>query len=325
MNTVLAGIRPTSKLHIGNYLGVVKGMLELQKDPTYFTFYMVADLHAITTPYNADRLKDSVHSIVTNYLAAGLDPEKSTLFVQSMVPQHAELAFLLSTAITVARMRHLPTFKEKVKQHPDHVTMALLNYPILMAADILAYKANKVPVGADQAPHIEVSREIARKMNAIYGTTFPEPEMYSTKGASVPSLTGEGKMSKSVEGSHINLVDDFDTIKSCLARMPTDSGKGNRVPDNGPVANLLKFVELFQGVEQRKEYESIYTTSGIRYKDLKENLASAIHTDLEPFQTRHNDLSKKPAFVKDVISDGAKKAAVVAEKTLSEVKEKMGF
>src|SRR3972149_11290964 len=157
---VLSGIRATGRLHLGNYLGAVKGMLELQKNPEYETFYMVADLHTLTTPYDKNTLSQSVRDVIIDYLSAGLDPEKSALFVQSHVSEHLELAYYFSTVTTVAKMQHLPTFKEKVKQYPEHVTMALLNYPVLMAADILIYKAELVPVGIDQEPHLEGAREI---------------------------------------------------------------------------------------------------------------------------------------------------------------------
>src|SRR3989338_5862260 len=272
---VLSGIRATGRLHLGNYLGAVKGMLELQNDPEYETFYMVADVHTITTPYNVEELRRARREVIIDYLAAGLDPEKSVIFQQSEIPEHFELAFLLSSITTIAKMQHLPTFKEKVKQYPHHSTMALLNYPVLMAADILVYKAELVPVGIDQEPHLEVAREIARKMNERYGLDLPEPERFATLGEYIPSLTGEGKMSKSVEGSYINLVDDLDSIKSKLAKAPTDSGKGGQVPKEGGVASLLAFVGLFQGKEKREEYEKQYIEQGIRYKELKEELAEA--------------------------------------------------
>ena len=179
--TVLSGIRATGRLHLGNYLGAVKGMLELQNDPQYQTLYMVADVHALTTPFDVQQLKINRREVIIDYLAAGLDPEKSIIFQQADVSEHLELAFYLSSVVTIARMQHLPTFKDKVKQYPQHATMALLNYPILMAADILVYKAGLVPVGIDQEPHLEVAREIARKMNQDYGLDFPEPVRFSTK------------------------------------------------------------------------------------------------------------------------------------------------
>lgn len=322
---VLSGIRATGGLHLGNYLGAVEGMLELQDNPEYETFYMVADGHAVTTPYDVEELRRNRKEVVIDYLAAGLDPEKSVLFLQADVPEHYELAFYFSSVMTIARMQHLPTFKEKVKQYPESANMALLNYPVLMSADILAYKADSVPVGIDQEPHLEVAREVARKMNSKYGMDFPEPKRFATKGEYVPSLTGEGKMSKSVEGSYINLADSLDEIKKKLAGVPTDSGKSEIVPSNGGVANLLTFVELFQGKERRKEYEDQYVSSGVRYGELKNELADAVYEELKPIQEKRRELESNPEYVDQVIKDGVEKARVIARKTVKEVKEKMGL
>ena len=322
---VLSGIRATGRLHLGNYLGAVKGMLELQNNSEYETFYMVADAHTLTTPYDVAELRQNRREVILDYLAAGLDPAKSVLFQQAEVSEHFELAFYFSAVTTIAKMQHLPTFKDKVKQYPQHSTMALLNYPILMAADILVYKAGLVPVGIDQEPHIEVAREIARSMNQKFGTDLPEPKRFATKGEYVPSLQGAGKMSKSVEGSFINLTDDLATIEQRLATAPTDSGKGQKVPSEGGVANLLTFVELFQGAERRKAYEQQYTGEGIRYKDLKAELARAIFAELQPIQQRRAELEADPARVDQIIADGAERARAVARETLNEVKTKIGL
>lgn len=324
---VLAGMRPTNLLHIGNLYGAAKGMVALQEDPDYETLYMVVDLHATTTPFDAKTLRETTRNVVLDYLAIGLDPEKSAIFIQSdLADLHAQLAFYFSSAVTVARMQHLPTFKEKVKQHPGNVTMALLNYPVLMAADILIYKAEKVPVGLDQEPHIEVAREIARKMNSEYGLDFPEPKRFTVEGGEyIPSLTGEGKMSKSVEGSYISLTDNPETIKKRLAGAPTDSGKGDKVPTSGGVANLLALVELFEGKAKREKYEKDYMSSGIKYSGLKEDLAEAIYKELEPIQARRKELEGKPEYVDKVLKEGAAKARKVAEATVSEVRKVMGL
>jgi tryptophanyl-tRNA synthetase len=322
---VLQGMRPTGRLHLGNYLGTAKGMLALQEDPEYETYYMVADLHAITTPFDPKTIMSDARSIIMDYLSVGLDPEKSILFQQSQVPQHSELAFYFSSVVTVARMQHLPTFKEKVKQHPDNVTMALLNYPILMASDILLYKASMVPVGLDQESHMEVTREIARKMNEKYGTDFPQPQRFKTEGEYVPSLTGEGKMSKSVEGSYISLNDDLETIKAKLAKAPTDSGKGSLEKMSPGVSALLTFVQLFQGKDRRKAYEADYERGGIRYGDLKTELAEAIYKELQPIQEKRKEFEKDPQKVGKIIAEGNEKARAVASETVKEVREKMGL
>ncbi|PIR63078.1 MAG: tryptophan--tRNA ligase [Candidatus Pacebacteria bacterium CG10_big_fil_rev_8_21_14_0_10_42_12] len=324
-NRVLSGIRATGRLHLGNYLGAVKGMLALQDDPDIHPLFMVADAHTITTPYDVEELKTNRREVLIDYLAAGLDPERSILFLQSMVPGHYELAFLFSSVVSIARMQHLPTFKDKVRQYPEHATMALLNYPVLMSADILLYQANLVPVGIDQEPHLEVSRYIARKMNEQYGTSFPEPKRFATKGEYVPSLQGEGKMSKSVAGSFINLTDTESEILDRLKAAPTDGGTGKVGTMPQGVRNLLTFVELFEGTDAMKEYEQLYENDGIRYGDLKKRLATAIFQELEPIQERRSELVKDTAFVDGVIETGATKAQVLAEETLAEVREKMGL
>ena len=345
---VLSGIRATGRLHLGNYLGAVKGMLELQDNPEYETLYCVVDLHATTTPYDPKTLPQNTRSVILDYLACGINPAKSTLYIQSdLADLIAQLSFYFSTVETVARMQHLPTFKEKVKQHPQNVTMALLNYPILMAADILIYKAGLVPVGIDQEPHLEIAREIARKMNEIYGTDFPEPVRFATKGQYVPGLTGEGKMSKTVEGSSIFLTDTLDQIRNKVAKIPTDSG-------GGPGANIKEFgnesdpkkienfkkthttvqkgvyalfdlVGLFQGDTLMLKYQQDYVTKGVRYSEIKSNLSEAIYKELQPIQERRKYFEKNPKEVDKIIKEGGQKARKIAEETVKEVKEKMGF
>lgn len=318
---VLSGIRASGRLHIGNYLGAIKGMLELQNDPTYETFFMVADLHALTTPYDIKTLRKNRIEVVKDYLAAGLDPEKSVIFEQSD-SVHAELAFYFSSVVTVARMKHIPTYKDKIREFPGASTMALLNYPILMAADILAYKAHAVPVGDDQLPHLEVAREIARKMNEKYGTNFPEPEQFKTEGHYVPSLKGEGKMSKSVEGSYINLDDDLEVIKQKVAKIPTDEGKGNP-SENKNFERLMAFVELFQGKKQREVYEKEYVSKGVKYSEIKEKLADAIFETLKPMQETRGKLTDE--YIEKVIEEGGKKARAIVEDVILEVRGKMGL
>ena len=327
---VFSGTRATGRLHLGNYLGAVKGYLELQNNPEYETIYMVMDLHAITTPYDKSKLAENTRNVIMDYLACGLDPGKSIISAQSLIPEHTYLAHILSSEITVARMLHLPTYKEKIAQHPDHVTMALLNYPVLMAADILLYKASLVPVGIDQEPHLEVAREIARKMNEKYGTDFPKPKRFATKGEYVPSLTGEGKMSKSVEGSFISLTDDLDTIKAKIAKIPTDKGIGDLDQNfeprrDGPLFGLISLVRLFQGDEKADEYKKLYISTGIKYGNLKAELAEAIFKELEPIQKRRKIYENDPSLVDRIIKEGAEKAGIIAKETIKEAKQKMGF
>ncbi len=323
---VLSGIRATGRLHLGNYLGAIKGMLELQDNPDYENLYMVADLHTLTTPYDVEELRKNRREVIIDYLSAGLDPEKSILFQQADNPYHLELAYLFSSVMTVAKMQHLPTFKEKVKQHPENVTMALLNYPVLMAADILIYKADSVPVGLDQEPHVEVAREIARRMNQDYGTNFPEPKRFKTEGQYVPSLLGEGKMSKSVEGSFINLVDDLETIKAKIAKAPTDTGSiGGEIPKEGGVANLFTLLKLIGSDEVYNKFILDYRDKKIRYSEMKEILSDAIYKELQPIQEKRKYFETHPEIVGEIIAEGNKKAIAIARETVEEVKKKMGL
>lgn len=319
---VLSGIRATGQLHLGNYFGAVKGMLELQDNPDYDTLYMVADVHTLTTPYQVEELRNNRRAVIIDYLAAGLDPDKSILFLQSMVNEHIELAFYFSSVVTIAKMQHLPTFKEKVKQYPDHATLALLNYPTLMAADILIYKADSVPVGIDQEPHLEVTREIARRMNQDYGTDFPEPQRFATKGEYIPSLTGEGKMSKSVEGSYITLRDDRETIRKKIRAVPTATKAGGAM--SGGVKTLFTIFNLIDS-DKAKRFENQYHDGSLKFVELKDSLAEAIYKTLKPIQTKREELEKNYEYVDRVIEEGAEKARAIARQTADEVKQKMGL
>ncbi len=321
---VYSGIRATGRLHLGNYFGAVKGMLVLQDK--YDCIFSVVDLHTITVPYDTKIIKNSVREIILDYLAAGLDPKKCKLEIQSKVPQHTELAYLLSTIYPVSRLEDLPTYKEKKAQYPKYVNMGLLYYPVLMASDVLLYKGELVPVGIDQEPHLEVMREIARKFNSMFGETFPEPQRFKTDGEYIPSLSGGGKMSKSIEGSYINLTDDLDTIKERLAAAPTDSGIiGGEVPKEGGVANLFKLLRLFNLYNEYKKFEQDYKDKKIHYSELKEVLAKGIYKELKPFQEKRKKFEENPKLVKSIIEEGNEKCQKMAEETMREVREKMGL
>lgn len=320
---VYSGIRATGRLHLGNYLGAVKGMLAVQDE--YDCVFSVVDLHAITTPYDPKTLKQSVRDVILDYLAAGLDPKKCLLEIQSTTP-HAELAYLLATIYPVSRLEDLPTYKEKKAQHPKYVNMGLLYYPVLMAADILLYKAGLVPVGVDQEPHLEVTREIARKFNEMFGETFPEPQRFKTVGGYVPSLLGQGKMSKSVDGSYINLSDDLDTIKGKLAKAPTDSGTaGGNIPKDGGVGNLFTLLKLFVDEETFVKFVIDYREKRIRYSEMKQVLADAIYKELVPIQQKRKEFEENPQVVDEIIADHTAQLKKLADVTMSEVKEKMGL
>jgi len=319
---VFSGIRATGRLHLGNYLGAVKGFLELEKSGEYETVYCVVDVHSTTTPYKPEELRKNRREIIIDYLAAGLDPKKSMIIYQSDVPEHTELAFYFSTVETVARMLHLPTYKDKIKQYPKNVTMALLNYPILMAADILIYKAGLVPVGIDQEPHLEVAREIARKMNQLYGTDFPEPVRFATKGEYIPSLTGEGKMSKTVVNSFINLTDSLEEIRKKIRSVPTATAAGGEMSHG--LKTLFTFAQLFIPKEVEK-FKKSYEDKSLQFVSLKDVIAEAIYAELKPFQERRAKISADQKYVDEVIKDGAVRARKIAQQTILEVKRAMGL
>lgn len=322
---IFSGTRPTGFLHLGNYFGGLKGYIELQNKEKYDCIYAVVDLHGITSPYEPKTYQEKIREVAIEYLAGGLDPKKCHLIIQSQIPEHIELAYLLGTIYPVSRLEQLPTYKEKKKEQPKYINVGLFYYPILMAADILLYKAQFVPVGKDQSPHLEVTREIARIFNRTFGQTFPEPQIYLMPVSYIPSLTGEGKMSKSKPNSYINLVDSLSIIKEKLAKVPTDSGKGKKIPEKGGINSLLLLVELFEGLEKRKEYEKLYLSTGIRYKELKEQLAEAIYKELKPIQEKRNYYLKHPKLVDEILEEGRKYASRIAKQTLKEVKEKMGI
>ncbi len=322
---VFAGCRPTGRLHVGNYLGSVKGMIELANDGNYDSIFSVVDLHGITTPFNPKTMQQQIRNVVLDYLGAGLDPKKCHLMIQSRVPEHIELSYLIGTIYPVSRLEDLPTYKDKKTENPDYINMGLLYYPVLMAADIMLYKAELVPVGKDQFPHIEVAREFVRNFNRMFGDTFPEPKAFETKGKSVPSLCGSGKMSKSTPDSYILLTDDLETIKKRLAGAPTDSGKGTEIPKSGGVANLLTLVELFEGKEEREELEGQYIGNGIRYGELKEKLAEVIYKELKPIQDRRKTYEENPKLVEEILEGGRNYCSIIAKETIKEVKEKMGL
>ncbi|MCL4397984.1 tryptophan--tRNA ligase [Patescibacteria group bacterium] len=320
---VFSGVRANARPHIGNYLGAIKGMMELQDK--YDCIFSVVDLHTITTPYDIKALRPMVREVVLDYLGAGLDPKKCHLIIQSdLRAQHLELAYYLGTIYQVSRLEDLPTYKEKAAQNPDYVNMGLLYYPVLMAADILIYKVPLVPIGKDQEPHMEVAREMARKFNSMFGETFPEPQSFKMPGQYVPSLSGEGKMSKS-RGNTINLTSSLEEIKASLAKAPTDNGKGEKFPSEGPAANILTFVELFEGHDRAMQYREMYKTTGIKYGELKTELAEAIYKELQPIQERRAYYEAHPEEVDQILADGAEYAKSIADETLKEVREKMGL
>lgn len=317
---VYSGIRATGRLHLGNYFGAVKGMLALQD--SYDCIFAVVDLHTITVPYDPSLLQNSVREIILDYLAVGLNPKKCHLEIQSKVPQHTELAYLLSTIYPVSRLEDLPTYKEKKAQYPKYVNMGLLYYPVLMAADILLYKAELVPIGKDQEPHMEVTREIVRKFNSMFGETFPEPQSFKTDKEQVPSLTGKGKMSKSIEGSYINLTDSLGEIRKKIRAVPTADISGGEMTEG--IKSLFTLLAMFAPKEMIG-FKEKYASGKLQFVALKDCLAEAIYKELQPIQEKRKVFKEDPELVDEIINESIKDCKQMAEEIMREVRSKMGL
>jgi tryptophanyl-tRNA synthetase len=324
MARVLSGIQPSGKLHIGNYLGALKQWVELQD--RHEALFCIVDLHAITVPYEPKELERHTIDTALDLLAIGLDPKKVTLFIQSQVHEHAELAWLLTTLTPLGELERMTQFKEKSgKGARANVRVGLLSYPVLMAADILLYKATVVPVGEDQIQHLELARKLARKFNHRFGEVFPEPNPYLKKPIRVMSLTDPSrKMSKSDgEKSYIALADAPDVIMKKVKAMPTaTSGGGTMSPG---VENLFSLMAEFTNPRVVKGFMEQENAGTIKYAEAKETLGKAIAEELAPFRERREESAKKKGLLADVLGEGARKAQKIASETLEEVKDAMGL
>lgn len=321
---IVSGIRPSGSLHIGNYLGAIKQWIGLQEKAECFLF--IADLHAITTPFEPKRLKEEIYKTLIAYLAAGLDPKKCVIFLQSKVKEHLELAWILGTITPFGDLKRMTQFKEKSKQHPEYVNAGLFNYPVLMAADILLYLPDFVPVGRDQVQHVELTREIARKFNRMFGKVFKEPKVLLSEGEKIMSLTDPSKkMSKTGdERGCIFLFDSENEIKRKVMRAITDPGREIRYdPLNKPgISNLLKIYSLFSEKKievLEKEFE------GKGYEEFKKSLSKIIYDKLKPFRESLKKYMKNKALLDRILEKGSKKAQTLAKKTIQEVKKRLGF
>ncbi len=322
---IFSGIRPTGNLHLGNYLGAIKQWIELQN--SHECVFCIVDLHAITTPYDKKELRKNIMETLMVYLAAGINPEKSIVFLQSEVKEHTELAWLLGSITPLGELKRMTQFKEKSQQNADYINAGLLQYPILMAADILLYKADAVPVGKDQQQHVELTRSIAKKFNQKFGQTFKEPESIIAKeGAKIMSLTDpKKKMSKSDDAkSYISLFDTPEAITKKIMSATTDSGKDvkyNATKKPG-ISNLLTIYSLLTG-KTTQALEKEFT--GKNYGDFKKALAEVVVQYLEPFRRKQQELATREMYVQEILKQGTARASVIAKATMQEVKEKMGL
>ncbi|MDE6078478.1 MAG: tryptophan--tRNA ligase [Duncaniella sp.] len=342
---VLSGIRATGNLHLGNYYGALSKFVKMQDD--YDCLYFIADLHALTTNPQPEALHENVRNILAEYLAAGVDPDKATIFVQSDVPEVSEMYLLLNMHVGIGELLRTASFKDKARKQlgikddsqdierqiignetNKRVNAGLLTYPTLMAVDILIQKAHKVPVGKDQEQHLELTRRFARRFNSFYGVDlFPEPENFNfgDHAVKVPGLDGSGKMGKS-EGNCIYLVDDEKVLRKKVMRAVTDEGpKEPNQPISQPVENLLTLMELTTAPEIVQSYRDAYADCSIRYGDLKKQLAEDILKVTTPIRERYHDIRNDDAYIARVVRQGAEKARERAAATLKEVREVMGI
>jgi len=320
---VFSGIKPTGDLHLGNYLGAIKNWISLQND--YDCVYSIVDLHAMTTEYKSEDLKQNVIKAACNYLACGLDPNKSILMVQSAVKYHTELCWILNCVTPLSWLERVPTFKEKTQQQAENINMGLLDYAVLMAADIILYKAEAVPVGEDQLPHIELAREILRRFNSRFGETFPEINGIVGKGARVKGLDGSAKMGKSLDNC-LYLYEDYNSHWSKISKAVTDPARIKKTDPGTPEkCNLFSLHKLFSNQEDLEYVINGCTKAEIGCIQCKKLLTKNMNEELEPIRTKYNELIKTPDYILDILNEGNKKAEKIAKNTMEEVYDKTGI
>jgi tryptophanyl-tRNA synthetase len=319
---VFSGARPTGRQHLGNYLGAIQNYVSLQDD--YDCVYCIVDIHALTSLEDTSELQSNIHEMMLDWLAAGLDPQKSILFVQSHVPEVMELHTLLSMVTPLGWLLRVPTFKEKVKLQPRNVNYGLVGYPVLMTADIVLYKAEVVPVGEDQLPHLELAREIARRFNNLFGETFPEPQAKLTSSPIIFGLNGKEKMSKQL-GNDIELaLSETETAERVMTAV-TDPARRYRADLGHPEVCNIYTLHGYFSPELVDNIAKQCRAAEIGCVDCKTLLAEKINAVLKSFRERRAALAAKPEYVKEVLADGASRASVIAKETIREVKQKMGL
>jgi tryptophanyl-tRNA synthetase len=321
---VFSGARPTGRQHLGNYLGAIKNYVALQEE--YDCVYCIVDLHALTTMETTENLRENTYEMALDWLAAGIDPHKSIVFIQSNVPEVTELHSILSMVTPLGKLTDLPTFKEKIRENPNNINYGLVGYPVLMSADILLYKANAVPVGVDQAPHIEFAREVVRSFNHRYQTdVLIEPEMKVTEIPKVLGIDGVNKMSKSLN-NHIELASTPEETLQRVMKMVTDPARLRRSdPGNPDVCNVFTLHKIFSSLEYVQYVDVECRRAGIGCVEDKQALAKSINEALAPFRERRAELSKNPDYVFDVLREGGKRARVIAQQTMAEVRQAVGL
>lgn len=328
METVVSGIRPTGNLHLGNYFGALKNFIQMQNE--HHCYFFIADYHSLTTHPTPQDLHGNVKQVLAEYLAAGLDPEKSTLYVQSDVPETAELYLILNMNAYIGELERCTSFKDKIRQQPQNVNAGLLTYPTLMAADIILHKATKVPVGKDQEQHLEMTRQFSNRFNRLYNVDyFPEPQAFNFGQAlvKIPGLNGSGKMGKSEgEGNAIYLADDPVSIRKKVMRAVTDAGPQQLNQEKPEVIeNLFQLMRVVSQADTVQYFNEQYNNCTIRYGDLKKQLAEDMVLFTAPFRERILEITSDDAYLSKVARLGKEKAQESAAKTIREVREIIGF
>ena len=321
---VFSGARPTGRQHLGNYLGAIKNYVALQDE--YQCIYCIVDLHALTTMESTRDLRDNTYEMTLDWLAAGIRPEETIIFIQSHVPEVTELHTILSMVVSLGKLTDLPTFKEKARQQPHNINYGLVGYPVLMAADITLYKAGLVPVGVDQAPHLEFSRELVRSFNFRFKTdVLIEPQMKSTEVLKVLGTDGQHKMSKSLN-NHIELAaTPEETIQRVMTMVTDPQRKLRSDPGNPDICNVFSMHKIFSDAEEIEMVNVECRRAGIGCVDCKQLFAKNLNDHLEPFRVRRTDLAGDPELVWDILEDGATRAKHIAEQTMVEVRAAVGL
>jgi tryptophanyl-tRNA synthetase len=323
MKTVFSGIQPSGELHLGNYLGAIRNWVALQDQ--YRCIFCVVDYHAITQDYDTKTMSPRVSEMVVDLLALGIDPDRSLLFLQSMVPEHTELCWVFNNVTGFGDLERMTQFKDKSEHQPENINVGLFDYPVLQTADIVLYKATHVPVGQDQVQHVELARRIARAFNRRWGKTFPEPAPLLSSTPKILGLDGKAKMSKSI-GNTIALSEDDKSIRKKLARAATDPQRVHREDPGDPdVCNVHTLHTFFSDAERIAWVREGCTTAGIGCSDCKKALADNVIEHLLPIRKRKSELVADPDRVATVLRGGAERASAVASKTMGEVRNKLGL
>jgi tryptophanyl-tRNA synthetase len=321
---VFSGARPTGRQHLGNYLGAIQNYVALQD--AYDCIYCIVDLHALTTVETTENLRQNVYEMALDWLAAGIRPEESIVFVQSQVPQVTELHTILSMVTPLGKLTDLPTFKEKARQQPHNINYGLVGYPVLMTADIVLYRADTVPVGVDQAPHLEFAREVVRSFNYRYNTdVLIEPQMKATQVPKVLGIDGEAKMSKSLD-NHIELAATPKETKGRVMQMVTDPARIRRTdPGNPDICNVFTMHKIFSSEEEIAMVDLECRRAGIGCVQCKQLYAKNLNQSLEPFRERRAELARDPGYVWEVLHNGKQRASEIAQNTMREVRQAIGL